>query len=151
MSELIFGSDLFEEVERLHRQMASVFSGLPSSIRASRFGIYPQFNIGSTDDSVEIVVFAPGIDPSKLEVTVDKGLLRNLGRIWLRVDYPPQYAHYDKREHSANTHNPKLSWSCRSKSLACAYTCCSDPPGPNVKATRTKTAVTQWKNWATAP
>ena len=29
MSELIFGSDLFEEVDRLHRQMASVFSGLP--------------------------------------------------------------------------------------------------------------------------
>jgi len=75
MSELFFGSDLFEEVDRLHRQMASVFSGLPSSIRASRFGTYPQIDIGSTDDSVEIVVFAPGIDPSKLEVTVDKGLL----------------------------------------------------------------------------
>jgi HSP20 family protein len=75
MSELIFGSDLFEEADRLHRQMASVFSGLPSSIRTSRFGTYPQINIGSTDDSVEIVVFAPGIDPSKLEVTVDKGLL----------------------------------------------------------------------------
>jgi hypothetical protein len=25
---------------------------------------------------------------------------RNLGRIRLRVDYPPQYAHYDKREHA---------------------------------------------------
>ncbi|MDB5787619.1 MAG: FAD-binding protein [Caballeronia mineralivorans] len=29
---------------------------------------------------------------------------------------------------SANTHNPKLSWSCRSKSLACAYTRCSAQP-----------------------
>jgi hypothetical protein len=28
MSDLFFGSDLFEEVDRLHRQMASVFSGL---------------------------------------------------------------------------------------------------------------------------
>jgi HSP20 family protein len=75
MSDLFFSSDLFEEVDRLHRQMSSVFSGLPSSIRAARFGTYPQINVGSTDDSVEIVVFAPGIDPSKVEVTVDKGLL----------------------------------------------------------------------------
>jgi HSP20 family protein len=75
MSDLFFGSDLFDEFDRLHRQIASTFSGLPSSIRAARFGTYPQINIGTTDDSVEIVVFAPGIDPAQIAVTVDKGLL----------------------------------------------------------------------------
>jgi HSP20 family protein len=75
MSEFLFGPNLFEEFDRLHRQMASVFTGLPSSIRAAQSGSFPQINIGSTDDSVEIVVFAPGIDPAKVEVTVDKGLL----------------------------------------------------------------------------
>jgi HSP20 family protein len=75
MSDLFFGSDLFDEFDRLHRQIASTFSGLPSSIRAARFGTYPQINIGSTDETVEIVAFAPGIDPGKVEVTVDKGLL----------------------------------------------------------------------------
>ncbi|HEY1151543.1 MAG TPA: Hsp20/alpha crystallin family protein, partial [Pseudoduganella sp.] len=36
---------------------------------------FPQVNIGSTDDSIEIVAFAPGIDPNKLDVSIDKGLL----------------------------------------------------------------------------
>jgi HSP20 family protein len=75
MSDFLFGPNLFEEFDRLHRQTASVFSGLPSSIRAAHSGAYPQINIGSTDNSVEIVVCAPGVDPSKVEVTVDKGLL----------------------------------------------------------------------------
>jgi HSP20 family protein len=75
MSDLLFNTSLFNEFDRLQRQMSSVFGGLPTSIRASRFGTFPQINLGSTDDSVEIVAFAPGIDPAKIEVTVDKGLL----------------------------------------------------------------------------
>jgi HSP20 family protein len=75
MSDLLFNSSLFDELDRFQRQMSSLFSGLPSSIRASRFSSFPQINLGSTDDSVEVVAFAPGIDPAKLELTVDKGLL----------------------------------------------------------------------------
>jgi len=75
MSDLLFNTGLFDEFDRLQRQMSSVFGGLPTSIRASRFGTFPQINLGSTDDSIEIVAFAPGIDPTKIEVTVDKGLL----------------------------------------------------------------------------
>ena len=75
MSDLLFNTSLFNEFDRLQRQMSSVFGGLPTSIRASRFGTFPQINLGSTDDSIEIVAFAPGIDPTKIEVTVDKGLL----------------------------------------------------------------------------
>jgi HSP20 family protein len=92
MSDLFFGSDLFEEFDRLHRRMSSVLNGLPSSIRAAQSGTYPQINIGSADESVEIVVFAPGIDPSKLEVTVDKGLLTISGerqRLELPADTRP--------------------------------------------------------------
>jgi HSP20 family protein len=36
-------------------------------------------NIGVTADAVEIFAFAPGIDPARLEVTVDKGLLTIAG------------------------------------------------------------------------
>lgn len=75
MSDLYFGTDLFSEFERLQRQMANFFGGFPPSIRSSRFGAFPQINIGSTDDSIKIVAFAPGIDPTKLDLSIDKGLL----------------------------------------------------------------------------
>ncbi|MGF6478666.1 Hsp20/alpha crystallin family protein [Paraburkholderia sp. JPY419] len=75
MSDLYFGTDLFSEFDRLQRQMASLFGGFPSSIRSGRAGAFPQINIGSTDDSIEIVAFAPGVDPAKLDVSLDKGLL----------------------------------------------------------------------------
>jgi HSP20 family protein len=75
MSDLLFNTSLFNEFDRVQRQMSSLLSGLPSSIRASQSNTFPQINVGSTDDSVEIVAFAPGVDPAKIELTVDKGLL----------------------------------------------------------------------------
>ena len=75
MSDLFFGTDLLGEFDRLHRQMASLFAGVPASLRATRIGTFPPVNIGSTDDSVEIVEFAPGLDRTQIDVSVDKGLL----------------------------------------------------------------------------
>ncbi|HKR39078.1 MAG TPA: Hsp20/alpha crystallin family protein [Paraburkholderia sp.] len=79
MSDVYFGTDLFSELDRLQRQMSSLFGGHPSSLRSSRFGTFPHINIGTTDDSVEIVAFAQGVDPSKLDISVDKGLLTIAG------------------------------------------------------------------------
>lgn len=75
MSDPFFGTDLFGELDRLQSQMASLFGGFPSSIRSGRFGAFPPINIGATDDSIEIVAFAPGLRPDKFEVSIDKGLL----------------------------------------------------------------------------
>jgi HSP20 family protein len=80
MSDFYSGTDLFSEFDRLQRQMESLFGGSPSSIRSSRFGAFPQINIGTTDDSIEIVAFAPGVDVAGLDVAgldvaIDKGLL----------------------------------------------------------------------------
>jgi HSP20 family protein len=63
MSDHVSGIDLFGELDRLQQQMAGLFGGFPSSIRSGRFGAFPQVNIGTTDDSIEIVAFAPGIIP----------------------------------------------------------------------------------------
>jgi HSP20 family protein len=75
MSDLYSGTDPFSEFDRLQRQMESLFGGLPSSLRSSRLGAFPQINIGTTDDSIEIVVFAPGVDVGGLDVAIEKGLL----------------------------------------------------------------------------
>ncbi|MCC8403308.1 Hsp20/alpha crystallin family protein [Paraburkholderia sp. MMS20-SJTN17] len=75
MSDFFFGTDLFSEFDRLQRQMDSLFGAFPSSLRASRFGTFPPVNIGTTDDSIEIVAFAPGVNAAGLDVSIDKGLL----------------------------------------------------------------------------
>ena len=75
MSDHYSGTDLFSEFDRLQRQMESLFGGLPSSLRSSRVGAFPQINIGTTDDSIEIVVFAPGVDVGGLDVAIERGLL----------------------------------------------------------------------------
>ncbi|MFM0237260.1 Hsp20/alpha crystallin family protein [Paraburkholderia phytofirmans] len=79
MSDLYFTTDLFSQFDRLHQQMAALFGGNPSSIRTDRLSAFPQVNVGTTDDTIEIVAFAPGIDPKQLEVSIDKGLLTIAG------------------------------------------------------------------------
>lgn len=81
MSDFFFGNlgpDLFREFNRLQQQMSTLTAGLPASLRASQ-GVFPAINIGATDESIEIVVFVPGIDPAGLDVSIDKGLLTIAG------------------------------------------------------------------------
>jgi HSP20 family protein len=78
---LNFPSGLFGEFERLRRELDDVLgvSGLPSSIRSVAPGAVPAINVGRTPTSVEVFVFAPGMDPSKIDVTLDRGVLRIAG------------------------------------------------------------------------
>ena len=72
-----FPGDMLADFEALQRQVEQVLGnrGWPSSIRAAERGAFPPINMGVTNDSVEVYVFAPGIDPAKLEVSVDRGVL----------------------------------------------------------------------------
>jgi HSP20 family protein len=71
-----FPGDLFAEFDALQRQLGRMFSNdWPSSIRAAARGAFPAINMGATEDAVEIYAFAPGLDPAKLDVNVEKGLL----------------------------------------------------------------------------
>ncbi|MFM0125846.1 Hsp20/alpha crystallin family protein [Paraburkholderia sp. RL18-101-BIB-B] len=80
MSDLYSRPSPFSEFDRLQREMASLFSGFPSSIRSGRSGAtFPYVNIGATDDSIEIVAFAPGLSAGELDVSIDKGLLTIAG------------------------------------------------------------------------
>jgi HSP20 family protein len=74
--------DLFADFDELQRQMDRLLGpqGHVSSIRAVQRGSFPAVNIGLTPEAVEIYAFAPGIDASALEVSVDKGLLTIAGR-----------------------------------------------------------------------
>jgi HSP20 family protein len=76
-----FSGDVFAEMEGLQRQVEQLLGWrrAPSSIRAAQRGAFPAINMGVTPEAVEIYAFAPGIDPAKLEVSVDKGVLTLAG------------------------------------------------------------------------
>jgi HSP20 family protein len=74
MYRSLFPSDLFAEMDRLQREMQQAFETVSPSIRG--FGrSFPALNVGQTPSSVEIYAFAPGIDPSKIDVNIDRGVL----------------------------------------------------------------------------
>lgn len=66
------------QFDRLRRELDEVFSvpGLPSSIRSVRPGALPAVNVGRTPTSVEVYAFAPGLDASQIDVSLDRGVLR---------------------------------------------------------------------------
>jgi HSP20 family protein len=71
-----FPGDMFADFEALQRQVEQLLGNRwPSSIRAAGRGAFPAINMGVTADAVEVYAFAPGIDTSKLEVSVDRGVL----------------------------------------------------------------------------
>ena len=77
-SLLNYPNSLFGEFERLRRELDDAFgvSGMPGSIRSVAAGSAPAINIGRTPTSVEVYAFAPGLDATKIDVTLDRGVLR---------------------------------------------------------------------------
>jgi HSP20 family protein len=73
-SLLNFPGSLFGEFDRLRRELDEVF-GVPTSIRSVAPGAFPAVNVGSTPTSLEVYAFAPGLDPSRIDVTIDRGVL----------------------------------------------------------------------------
>jgi len=91
----VFPRDMFAELDRLQREMQQAYEWSPS-IRGISRG-YPAMNVGSTEKSVEIYAFTPGIDPASLDVQIEKGVLTIAGE--RKVDAVPEKAtvHIDER------------------------------------------------------
>lgn len=68
--------DLFAELSRFQQNFEQAFRpSVTGSIRALPRRTFPMINVGSTPDTIEVLALAPGVDPSELQITVDKGLL----------------------------------------------------------------------------
>lgn len=74
MYRSIFPRDIFAEFERLQREMQQAFDFGPS-IRGGGHGSFPALNIGGTPQSLELYAFAPGLEPSSIEVNLERGVL----------------------------------------------------------------------------
>ena len=78
MYRSLFPRDMFAEMDRLHREMQQAFDPSPTIRGFGRSG-FPALNVGGTPQSVEILAFAPGLDPKSLEVNLDRGILTIAG------------------------------------------------------------------------
>lgn len=64
-------------------------------------GTVPAINVGRTPASVEIYAFAPGLDASKIDVTLDRGVLRISGERASGIPRDGEKLHVYTRERSA--------------------------------------------------
>src|SRR4051812_41001190 len=98
-----FNGDLFAEFEGLQRQLEHLLGAhsWPSSIRAATHGAFPAINMATTEQAVEIYAFAPGLDPAKVDVQVDKGLLTLSGERTAQAPADDVAVYADERFHGA--------------------------------------------------
>jgi HSP20 family protein len=73
----MFPRDLYAELNQLQRAAQQAFD-LGPNIRGAGAG-YPAVNVGRTPESVDIYVFAPGMDASEFDVRLEKGTLSVAG------------------------------------------------------------------------
>jgi HSP20 family protein len=78
MYRTLFGRDVFAELDRLQRELQTAFDISPN-IRGLARGGFPAINVGTTPQSVEVYAFAPGLDPTFLDVQLEKGVLTIAG------------------------------------------------------------------------
>lgn len=68
-------AEFFAQLQRLHRQLDPQFGGEAASIRALSGETFPLVNVGATQDAIEVMALAPGVDGKSLDLSIDKGLL----------------------------------------------------------------------------
>lgn len=84
----------FDELWRLQQQVDELFSAwaLPSGgIRSLPRGSFPAVNIGNTPERVDVYLFAPGIDPKSLDISIQQNLLTVAGRRDIPADERATY------------------------------------------------------------
>lgn len=80
-SYLSVPSGFFADLDRMRGDLDSVFGwgGASRAIRAPGGAAFPSINVGQSPQAVDVYVFAPGIDVSRTEVTLDRGVLTVAG------------------------------------------------------------------------
>ena len=72
---------LFDQLESMQRTLARSFGSesVPGAIRPVSQGSFPDVNVGRTPKSLEVFAFVPGVEPSSIDVTVERGILKISG------------------------------------------------------------------------
>lgn len=86
-SQNTFDGGLFEEFRRIEQEMDELLGrwSWPASIRAGARGSFPPMNLGTTPGKVDIYLFAAGLDPKALDISIQQNLLTVSGERKLEV------------------------------------------------------------------
>jgi len=75
-----FDTSIFDDLLRIQRQMESVFGGpLTTAIRSMGSVAFPSVNVGTTPEEVDVYLFAPGVDPTTLDISLQNNVLTVAG------------------------------------------------------------------------
>jgi HSP20 family protein len=83
-----FDTSLFNEFRHLEREMDQLFSAgfWPSTIRSVAKESYPPINVGIASGQVDVYLFAAGLNPEKLDITIKENHLTIKGERRLARD-----------------------------------------------------------------
>ncbi len=84
---------LFDQFRHLEREMDRMFGAgpWPNGIRAVARGTYPPINVGSSPDRVDVYLFAAGVDPKSLNISIRQNLLTVDGERRLSTEEAADY------------------------------------------------------------
>jgi HSP20 family protein len=87
------GASLFDEFRRLEAEMDEVFGRWPwrAGIRSVARGTYPPINVGVTSEQVDVYLFAAGLDPKTLDISIQQNLLTVSGERKTPVEKDADY------------------------------------------------------------
>jgi HSP20 family protein len=92
-----FDADPFGVTWRLEDEVGPLFSGWgwPSGIRSVRRGTFPPINVGATPEQVDVYLFAAGLDPKTVDLSIQQNVLTVSGT---RQSPVKEEANYYRRE-----------------------------------------------------
>lgn len=73
----LFGDSLFDPLRRRGLDLDDFFARTPweSGVRSAPWSTYPAVNVGDSAEQVDVYVFAAGVDPGSLDVSLRQNLL----------------------------------------------------------------------------
>lgn len=90
-----FEGSLFDEFRRLEREMEQLLGSGSTGIRSVARGTFPPINVGATPERIDVYLFAAGLDPKDLDISMQRNLLTVAGK---RIVVPEQNANYYRQE-----------------------------------------------------
>ena len=76
-----FDNDLFDQFDLMRREVDRLLEGgsRSSGIRSMASGTFPAINMGVSPERVDIYVFAAGVDPKSMDISIQQNLLKISG------------------------------------------------------------------------